>query len=73
MRWKGQRKSSNVEDRRGQSSMGRGMGGINPLLIGPLLRFLFSKKGLLILLDYFLYLRTKTCLLNQNLATHCSY
>jgi len=49
MRWKGQRKSSNVEDRRGQSSMGRGMGGINPLLIGPLLRFLFSKKGLLIL------------------------
>jgi predicted metalloprotease len=46
MKWKGQRKSSNVEDRRGQSTGG---GGINPLLLGPLIRLLFSKKGLIII------------------------
>jgi predicted metalloprotease len=46
MKWKGQRKSSNVEDRRGHSTGG---GGINPLLLGPLIRLLFSKKGLIII------------------------
>ena len=48
MKWKGQRRSSNVEDRRGQSARGGGLGGINPLLLGPIIRLLFSKKGLLI-------------------------
>lgn len=46
MKWKGQRRSSNVEDRRGQSVRG---GGINPLLLAPLIRLLFSKKGLIII------------------------
>ena len=49
MKWQGKRKSSNVEDRRGQSARsGRGLSGINPMLIGPLFRLLFSKKGLII-------------------------
>lgn len=46
MKWRGRRQSGNVEDRRGQSS-GRG-GGLSPLLIGTLIRFLFSKKGLIV-------------------------
>ncbi len=49
MKWKGNRKSSNVEDRRGQYSRGnRGSSGVNPMILGPLLRLLFSKKGLII-------------------------
>lgn len=46
MKWQGRRKSSNIDDRRGQS--GSGGGGINPLLLGPLLKILFSKTGLVI-------------------------
>lgn len=49
MKWKGRRQSSNVEDRRGQGgSSSRGIGGFNPILIGPLLKLLFSKTGLII-------------------------
>lgn len=48
MKWQGKRRSSNVEDRRGQSVRGGG-GGINPALLIPLVRFLFSKKGLIVL------------------------
>ena len=47
MKWKGNRKSTNVEDRRGQSSGSSG-GGLNPMLIGTLIKFLFSKTGLII-------------------------
>lgn len=48
MKWRDKRRSSNVEDRRGRSGTGRGSGGINPMLLGPLLRLLFSKWGLII-------------------------
>ena len=48
MKWKGKRQSSNVDDRRGQSGSGRRSGGINPMLLGPLIRLLFSKTGLII-------------------------
>ena len=48
MKWKGKRQSSNVEDRRGQSGSGRRSGGLNPMLLGPLIRLLFSKTGLII-------------------------
>ncbi|WP_276391966.1 neutral zinc metallopeptidase [Eudoraea chungangensis] len=48
MKWQGRRKSSNVDDRRGMSGPGRSRGGINPLLLGPLIRLLFSKTGLII-------------------------
>jgi len=48
MKWKGKRQSSNIEDRRGQSGPGRGSGGLNPMLLGPLIRLLFSKTGLII-------------------------
>ena len=48
MKWKGKRQSSNIEDRRGQSGGGRGIGGLNPMLLGPLIRLLFSKTGLVI-------------------------
>jgi hypothetical protein len=51
MKWQGKRRSSNVEDRRGQSARGSG-GGINPALLVPLIRFLFSKKGLFILVAF---------------------
>lgn len=44
MKWQGRRQSSNVDDRRGRS----GGGGFNPMLIGPLIRLLFSKTGLII-------------------------
>lgn len=47
MKWQGRRKSSNVEDRRGQSGPSGG-GGMNPLLIGSLIKFLFSKTGLVV-------------------------
>ncbi|SFU40243.1 KPN_02809 family neutral zinc metallopeptidase [Pontibacter akesuensis] len=50
MKWRGRRKSSNVEDRRGQSAGGFGGGrGISPMLLIPLFRFLFSKVGLVVL------------------------
>jgi predicted metalloprotease len=52
MKWKGRRKSSNVDDRRGQSES-RGIGGglgksLNPMLLSFLFKFLFSKKGLIV-------------------------
>ncbi len=47
MKWKGRRQSSNVDDRRGQSSSGRG-GGLNVGMISLLFRFLFSKVGLIV-------------------------
>lgn len=49
MKWTGRRQSSNIDDRRGKSAGGfGGVGGINPFLIGPLLKILFSKTGLII-------------------------
>ncbi|QHL86030.1 flagellar biosynthesis protein FlgM [Nibribacter ruber] len=49
MKWQGRRKSSNVEDLRGQTGGGLGGGrGISPMLILPLIRMLFSKAGLVI-------------------------
>ena len=48
MKWKGKRQSSNIEDRRGQSGPRRGAGGLNPMLLGPLIKLLFSKTGLII-------------------------
>ncbi|WP_053971859.1 neutral zinc metallopeptidase [Mangrovimonas sp. ST2L15] len=48
MKWKGRRQSSNVEDRRGQSSGGSGLGGLNPMFLISLVRFLFTKTGLII-------------------------
>ncbi|WP_114784556.1 KPN_02809 family neutral zinc metallopeptidase [Botryobacter ruber] len=46
MKWRGRRKSSNIEDRRGQT--GGGGRGISPMLLIPLFRLLFSKAGLVI-------------------------
>ena len=51
MKWKGRRKSTNVDDRRGassSSSSGSGLGGLNPMIIGLLLKLVTSKKGLII-------------------------
>ncbi|WP_158838512.1 KPN_02809 family neutral zinc metallopeptidase [Polaribacter sp. L3A8] len=51
MKWKGNRKSANVDDRRGASSggsSGGGLGGLSPMLIGLLLKLVTSKKGLII-------------------------
>lgn len=48
MKWKGRRQSSNVDDRRGQSSSGQGIGGFSPMLLAPLVKLLFSKVGLFI-------------------------
>lgn len=48
MKWQGKRQSSNVDDRRGQSGGGMRGGGFNPMLLGPLIRILFSKTGLII-------------------------
>lgn len=56
MKWRDSRRSSNVEDRRGQRGPSMGGGGFNPLMlmyvfrfIGPLFKRLFSKTGLIIL------------------------
>jgi len=49
MKWKGKRQSSNVEDRRGASGSGRGLGGFNPMILGSLIKLLFSKAGLIII------------------------
>ena len=46
MKWQGRRQSSNVEDRRGQSSSGQGIGGFNPTLLGPLVKFFFQKLAI---------------------------
>ena len=51
MKWKGRRKSANVDDRRGassSSSSGSGLGGLSPMIIGLLLKLVTSKKGLII-------------------------
>jgi predicted metalloprotease len=50
MKWLGRRKSSNIEDRRGQSAggFGSGGGGMSPMLLIPLFKLLFSKAGLVI-------------------------
>ena len=48
MKWQGRRQSSNVEDKRDGSSSSRGIGGFNPMLLGPLIKLLFSKTGLII-------------------------
>jgi predicted metalloprotease len=50
MKWQGRRQSSNVDDRRGQSgpSTSGGFGGISPMLLIPLIKMLFSKKGLIV-------------------------
>lgn len=48
MKWQGRRQSSNIEDRRGQGGSKMGAGGFSPLLIGPLLKILFSKTGLIL-------------------------
>lgn len=49
MKWTGRRQSSNIDDRRGKSVGGfGGGGGISPFLIGPLLKILFSKTGLIL-------------------------
>jgi hypothetical protein len=47
MKWRSNRKSSNVDDRRGMSS-GRSGGGLSPMLIGLILKLVTSKKGLII-------------------------
>ncbi len=48
MKWQGKRQSSNVDDQRGRSGSGKGIGGFSPLLLAPLIRILFSKTGLII-------------------------
>jgi hypothetical protein len=48
MKWKNKKQSSNIEDRRGQQNSSRGIGRLNPLLIGQLIRLLFSKTGLVV-------------------------
>ena len=48
MKWQGRRQSSNVDDQRGRSSSGRGIGGFSPMLLGPIIKLLFSKVGLII-------------------------
>jgi uncharacterized protein len=50
MKWQGRRKSSNIDDRRGQSSgYGQGIGGFSPSLLVPIVKLLFSKVGLFII------------------------
>lgn len=49
MKWQGRRQSSNIEDRRGQGGGRMGGGGFSPLLIGPLLKLLFSKTGMILI------------------------
>lgn len=48
MKWQGRRQSSNIDDRRGQGGTRMGAGGFNPMLLGPLLKILFSKTGLVL-------------------------
>lgn len=48
MKWQGRRQSSNVDDRRGQGGPRMGAGGFSPMLLGPLLKLLFSKTGMII-------------------------
>ena len=48
MKWRSNKKSSNVDDRRGASSGSSSGGGLNPMLIGLLLKLVTSKKGLII-------------------------
>ena len=48
MKWQGKRQSSNVDDQRGRSGSGKGIGGFSPMLLAPLIRILFSKTGLII-------------------------
>lgn len=48
MKWQGRRQSSNVDDRRGQGGSRMGAGGFSPMLLGPLLKLLFSKTGMII-------------------------
>lgn len=47
MKWQGRRRSTNVEDQRAKRGVGRG--GFNPLLIGPFVKLIFSKTGLIII------------------------
>lgn len=54
MKWQGRRKSSNIDDRRGQSAGGFGGKGISPMLLGPLIRILFSKTGLVLVAGFLL-------------------
>jgi hypothetical protein len=49
MKWKNRRQSSNIEDRRGQQNPKQGLGKLNPLLIGQLIKILFSKTGVIII------------------------
>lgn len=49
MKWQGRRQSSNIDDRRGQRGGGMGSGGFNPMLLGPLIRILFSKTGIILI------------------------
>jgi len=53
MKWKNNRQSSNIEDRRGVSGSNRAGKGFNPLLIRPLFKLLFSKTGLLLVAAFF--------------------
>lgn len=48
MKWQGRRKSTNIDDRRGRSGSFGGGGGFSPLALGMLMRFLFSKTGLIV-------------------------
>ena len=48
MKWRGRRTSSNVDDRRGMSSRKSSGGGLNPMLIGLILKAVTTKKGLII-------------------------
>lgn len=48
MKWQGRRQSSNVDDRRGRGGPRMGAGGFSPMLLGPLLKLLFSKTGMII-------------------------
>jgi predicted metalloprotease len=49
MKWRSNRTSQNVDDRRGMSSGSSGGGSLNPMLISLLLKLVTSKKGLIII------------------------
>jgi predicted metalloprotease len=49
MKWQGKKQSSNIDDRRGKSSRSSRGGGMNPMMISFLIKFLFSKTGLVII------------------------